>query len=218
VKVEVWSDIVCPWCYIGKRRLEQAIAQLGQTDDEPVEVVYRSFELDPTAPAVGTESTPQHLADKYGMTIDQALAAQQRVSDIAASDGLDYRLADTKRGNSFDAHRLLQLARTRGVQSEVKERLMHAYFTEAEAIGDPAVLERLAVEAGLDAAEAAAMLASDEFADAVRDDEQHAAALGIHGVPFFVIDERYAVEGAQPVDLLLEALRYARAERGTPDE
>ncbi|MES1246525.1 MAG: DsbA family oxidoreductase [Actinomycetota bacterium] len=209
MRVDVWSDIVCPWCYIGKRRLEQAIARFS----EPVEVVYHSFELDPSAPAVATESTQQHLASTYGMTVEQAVAAQKRVSDIAATEGLDYRLAETTWGNSFDAHRLLQLARTQGVQEQAKERLMRAYFTEAEAIGDPSVLRRLSAEAGLDAGEAASVLEGDAYADAVRDDERRAAELGIHGVPFFVIDGRYAVEGAQPADLLLSALQRAQADR-----
>jgi predicted DsbA family dithiol-disulfide isomerase len=209
MKVEVWSDVVCPWCYIGKRRFESALSEYEKAPG--VEVVWRSFELDPEAPRVQSEPSLEHLAGKYGMTIEQARTAQERVSNVAAEEGLDYRLADTQRGNSFDAHRLLQLARVHGVQSELKERLMRGYFTEAEAIGDTATLERLAVEAGLDRDEVAEVLAGDRFGTEVREDERRAQLLGIRAVPFFVIDERIGVEGAQPSEVILRALQHAAA-------
>jgi predicted DsbA family dithiol-disulfide isomerase len=207
VKVEIWSDVVCPWCYIGKRRLEKALSAYEHRTD--VEIVWRSFELDPEAPRVQNESALEHLAGKYGMTIEQAGTAQQRVSDIAAEEGLDYRLADTRRGNSFDAHRLLHLAYLRGVQGELKERLFRGYFTESEPIGDKAVLERLAVDAGLELSEVAETLQGERFGADVREDERRARLLGIHAVPFFVIDDRIGIEGAQPPEVILQALRHA---------
>jgi predicted DsbA family dithiol-disulfide isomerase len=207
VKVEIWSDVVCPWCYIGKRRFEHAVAELGGEAD--VEIVWRSFELDPDAPRVQGEPMLEHLAQKYGMTLEQAEAAQARVTQTAAGEGLDYHLADTQRGNSFDAHRLIHLARTRGLQDEVKERFLRAYFTEGERIGEPETLARLAVEAGLDPAEVDETLATGRFADEVREDERRARLLGINGVPFFVLDERLGVSGAQPTEVFVRALRQA---------
>jgi predicted DsbA family dithiol-disulfide isomerase len=209
VKVEIWSDVVCPWCYIGKRRFEAALAGFEQADE--VELVWRSFELDPDAPRAQEGSSLEHLAGKYGMSLEQARAAQDRVSELAQAEGLDYRLAETRRGNSFDAHRLLHLARTRGAQDVLKERLMHAYFSEGSPIAEPDVLERLGVEAGLERAEVAETLAGDRFAEEVRDDERRARALGIRAVPFFVIDERFGIEGAQPSASILDALRHAAA-------
>jgi predicted DsbA family dithiol-disulfide isomerase len=210
VKVEIWSDVVCPWCYIGKRRFEHAVAELGGEAD--VEIVWRSFELDPDAPRVQGEPMLEHLAQKYGMTLEQAEAAQARVTQTAAGEGLDYHLADTQRGNSFDAHRLIHLARTRGLQDEVKERFLRAYFTEGERIGEPETLARLAVEAGLDPAEVDETLATGRFADEVREDERRARLLGINGVPFFVLDERLGVSGAQPTEVFVRALRQAAAQ------
>jgi predicted DsbA family dithiol-disulfide isomerase len=202
VRVDVWLDLVCPWCYIGARRLDRAVAELG----EEVEVVLHSFELDPAAPAEGGAPTLGHLATKYGMSPEQARAAQLRVSDVARTDGLEYRLDETHHLNSFDAHRLLHAAREQGLQLELAERLMRAYFTEAQDIADRAVLARLAGEAGVDAAD---VLAGDAYADAVRADERQAAGYGIHGVPFFVLADRYAIEGAQPAELLLQGLQQA---------
>jgi predicted DsbA family dithiol-disulfide isomerase len=207
MKVEIWSDVVCPWCYIGKRRFEHAVAELG--DETDVEVVWRSFELDPAAPPVQDAPAVEHLAQKYGMTIEQAEAAQARVAQVAADEGLDYRLGDTQRGNSFDAHRLIHLGRVHGLQDAVKERFLRAYFTEGAPIGDRDTLARLAVEAGLDRVEVDETLATGRFGDEVRDDERRARLLGINGVPFFVIDERLGVSGAQPTEIFVRALRQA---------
>jgi predicted DsbA family dithiol-disulfide isomerase len=207
VKVEIWSDVVCPWCYIGKRRFEQALARFESAAE--VEVVWRSFELDPDAPRAPQGSATEQLARKYGMSPEQARAALGRVSEAAAGEGLSYRLAESRRGNSFDAHRLLHLARARGRQDELKERLLRATFCERAAIGEPDVLEGLAVEAGLEQAEVAETLAGGRFGDEVRADERAARLLGIAAVPFFVIDERYGVEGAQPAEVILGALRQA---------
>jgi predicted DsbA family dithiol-disulfide isomerase len=210
VKVEIWSDVVCPWCYIGKRRFESALARFEHRDE--VEVVWRSFELDPSAPQHLHESLEEHLAGKYGISVEQAREAQRGIVETAATEGLTYHFDRARTGNTVDAHRLIHLGAARGVQDAVKERLLRAYFTEGEAIGDAETLARLGAEAGLDADEARTVLAEGTYEDEVRADEAEARALGISGVPFFVVDRKYGVSGAQPSDLLLEALRTAWAE------
>lgn len=209
MNVEIWSDVVCPWCYIGKRRLEQALAQFPQRN--AVNIRWRSFELDPDAPERVEGTLDERLAQKYRTTKQQAAQMNARVSGIAAADGLDYHLDQAKPSNTFNAHRLLHLALKRGVQGDLKERLLRAYFTEGQPIGDRDTLVRLATEAGLDADEARATLAGDDYAEDVRADEERAASFGITGVPFVVIDERYGVSGAQPTEVFLNALRTAWA-------
>lgn len=204
MQVEIWSDIVCPWCFIGKRRFETALARFPHADT--VEVTWRSFELDPSAPRERDVSVLEHLANKYRVSLEDAQAMHERMTAVAAGEGLEFRLGDARGGNTFDAHRLLHLARDRGVQDVVKERLLTAYLTEGEAVGNPTVLARLVVEAGLDGAEVQGVLASDTYADAVRRDESDARSLGITGVPFFVVDRSYGVEGAQPAEVLGELL------------
>jgi predicted DsbA family dithiol-disulfide isomerase len=201
--VEIWSDIVCPWCYVGKRRFEKALAGFEHRDD--VEVVWRSFELDPNAPPERETSSAEHLASKYGMSVEQAERSNAQMTELAAGEGLEYHLDRTRGGNSFDAHRLLQAAKDQGLQSEMKERLMRAYFTEGEAIGDGETLVRLALEVGVDPTP----LAGGGYADAVREDERLAMGIGIQGVPFFVLNRRYGVSGAQPAELLQQALDKA---------
>ena len=203
-RIEIWSDVVCPWCYLGKRRFETALSRFEHRDD--VEVVWRSFELDPNAEPEPAGTPAERLAAKYGMSAEDIAASQARLTGLAAEEGLEYHLDRTRGGNSFDAHRLIQLGAERGVQDAVEERLMRAYFTETESIGDHETLVRLASEAGLDAAEARAVLASDDYADAVREDEELARRIGINGVPFFVFGRRYGVSGAQTAEVLLEAL------------
>jgi predicted DsbA family dithiol-disulfide isomerase len=210
MKIEIWSDVVCPWCYIGKRRFESALARFAHRDD--VAVVWRSFELDPSAPALRTGDAAERLAAKYGMSREQAAQRHAHMTQLAAADGLSFRLDVAKSGNTFDAHRLLHLAHEQGVQDDVKERLFRAYFTEAEPIGDRDTLVRLVAEAGIAEADARAVLDSDRFTDEVRADEQEARELGINGVPFFVIDNRYGVSGAQPAEILLQGLEQAWAE------
>jgi predicted DsbA family dithiol-disulfide isomerase len=211
MRIEVWSDVVCPWCYLGKRRLESALSRFPFRDE--VEVVWRSFELDPGAPRRREGSAAEHLARKYGMSEEQVTASWARLTGLAAAEGLEYHLDRTQGGSSFDAHRLIHLGAEHGRQDEVKERLLRAYFTEGEPIGEPAVLLRLAVEAGLPADEVAELLATDRFAAEVREDEDRARHLGVNGVPFFAIDERYGISGAQSSELLLEAIATAWAER-----
>ena len=152
--VEIWSDIVCPWCYVGKRRLEAALARF----ERPVEVTWRSFELDPSAPRERDLPAAEHLAAKYGMSVEQAQASQAQLTELAAAEGLEYHLDRTRGGNSFDAHRMLHLAAAHDLQDAAKERLMRAYFTEAEPIGDPDTLVRLMAEIGIDEDEARAVL------------------------------------------------------------
>jgi len=210
MKVEIWSDVVCPWCYIGKRRFEAALGRFGHQED--VEVVWRSFELDPSAPVRRTGDSAERLAAKYGMSRAQAVASQDRLTKMAAQEGLAFHFDQAQSGNTFDAHRLLYLAAERGVQDEVKERLFRAYFSEGEPIGERETLVRLAAEVGLDPAEAEAVLAADTYDDEVRAEEHEATQLGITGVPFFVVDRRYGVSGAQPADVLLQVLERAWAD------
>lgn len=205
MKVEVWSDVVCPWCYLGKRRLERALEQFEHRDQ--TEVVWRSFELDPSAPRVREEDNTTRMAAKYGLSREEAAGRHEHLTQLAAQDGLTYHLESARSGNTFDAHRVLHLAADRGLQDAAKERLFAAYFTEGETIGDPETLVRLAGEAGIAPDEVRTALDGDAFTEAVRADEREAGTLGISGVPFFVFDRKYAVSGAQSADLLLEALR-----------
>ena len=210
MRVEIWSDVVCPWCYVGKRRFETALAAFAHRDE--VEVVWRSFELDAGAPAERVGDYAQLLADKYGFPVSQGQEMIHTMTRTAAVEGLDLRFDLARTGNTFNAHRLLHLARERGVQDAVKERLVHATFTEGEPIGDPETLVRLVAEAGLDAGQAREVLASDRYAAEVRADEAQARAYGISGVPFFVVDGRYGVNGAQPAEALAQVLATAWAE------
>jgi predicted DsbA family dithiol-disulfide isomerase len=205
--VEIWSDVVCPWCYIGKRRFEAALAEFPH----PVETVWRSFELDPGAPAVREHTATEHLAAKYGMSVEQAQASHARMTELAAAEGLEYDFHKTRGGNSFDAHRLIHLAAAHGKQDEAKERLMRAYFTEGVAIGDREALVALAADIGLDGDEVRVALDGDAYGDAVREDELLAQRIGIQGVPFFVLDRRLGVSGAQPAEVLVQALEQACA-------
>jgi predicted DsbA family dithiol-disulfide isomerase len=189
LSIEVWSDVVCPWCYVGKRRIEKALAHY----DGEVELRWRSFELDPDAPP---GRPPRESSTDAQMT------------ELAAGEGLEYHLDRTRGGNSFAAHRLIQRALEDGRQDAMKERLMRAYFTEGEAIGDRATLDRLADEVGVDGQ---AALTDRRYAEAVRADEELAARIGIRGVPYFVLDRRFGVAGAQPAELLLQALEKAGA-------
>ena len=209
MNVEIWSDIVCPWCYIGKRRFEQALARFPHKD--AVTITWRSFELDPTAPRESRESLDERLARKMRTTTEQAAELNAHVSALAAGDGLEYHLDRAKPANTFDAHRLIHLAASKGVQDAVIERLMRAYFTDGLPIGDAETLARAAAEAGLEAAEARAALAAGAYAEDVRADEARAAEFGISGVPFFVLDERFGVSGAQSPDVFLHALQTAWA-------
>jgi predicted DsbA family dithiol-disulfide isomerase len=205
--VEVWSDVVCPWCYIGKRRLEAALDLFEHRDR--VNVAWRSFELDPNAPRAPDQTVREMLAAKYGVSLAQADAMQERVAHMAAQEGLHYRLDLTKRTNTFDAHRLIHFASTQGKQGAMKERLMRAYFMEGAAPGDPETLLSLAVEVGLDADAARGVIAGNTHAGDVRADEERAVRLGIRGVPFFLAEGKYGASGAQPAEVLRDLLQRA---------
>ncbi|MGB0102172.1 MAG: DsbA family oxidoreductase [Nocardioides sp.] len=213
MRIEIWSDVVCPWCYVGKRRLEAALADFPHADQ--VEVVYRSFELDPSAPREGGEPTTAAIARKYGRSEAEMVQAQQQLTDVAAEEGLAFRLFDTVHTNTVDAHRLLHLALDVGgpaLQGELKEALLAAYFEQARPIGDHDVLTATAVGAGLDETRVREVLAGDEYADAVAADVAQARAYGAGGVPFFVVDQRFGISGAQPAAVFTRALEQAWAQ------
>jgi predicted DsbA family dithiol-disulfide isomerase len=216
LSIDIWSDIACPWCYVGKRHLEQALDKFPHKAD--VDIVWRAFELDPSAPRVRdtSQSYVERLAHKYGTPPAQAQVMIDRMVETAAKDGLEFRFDRIRPGNTFDAHRLLHLAHERGVQDALKERMLRAYMTEGEAIGEPEVLIGLARDAGLDEQEARDVLATDRYGAEVRHDEGLARELGISGVPFFVLSGKLGVSGAQPADVLLRALERAWSELPKP--
>jgi predicted DsbA family dithiol-disulfide isomerase len=207
VQIEVFSDVVCPWCYIGKRRLEEALSGFQHADE--VTVTYRSFQLDPSSPETSEVTLEQMLATKYGRTLEQAREMNGRVSDLAATVGLDYRLDKAHPANTFRAHRLLHFAATKGLGNELTERLMRGYFSEGVRIGERGELLRLAVDAGLDRVEAAAVLDGNDFEAEVNEDIALARDFGATGVPFFVFDRKYAISGAQETALIVEVLDRA---------
>lgn len=213
MKVEIWSDVACPWCAVGRRRFEGALERFEHRDE--VEVIWRSFELDPSAPRRHGRPQPELLAAKYGVPLAQAREMNARMSAAAASEGLAFDLDRSQVGNTFDAHRLIHYAAAHGRRDETVDRLFRAYLGEGRAIGERETLVELAAEAGLDADAVRTMLASDAYADAVRADEARARMFGISGVPFFAIDERVGVSGAQPSEVLLEVLEEAWRERET---
>lgn len=211
VRIEIWADVVCPWCYIGKRRLEKAIAGFEHGDD--VEVVYRSYELDPFAPEVGTESTVTVLGRKFGADEAGTRAMMARADEVAAAEGLTFSHADALHARTLTAHRLLHLAKAEGLQHELMEQVLAAYFTRGESLGDHDVLRKAAAEAGLDAGRVEEVLASTEYRDDVMADVGQAQAYGSSGVPFFVIDGRFGISGAQPTELFEQALAQAWSSR-----
>ena len=204
MQIEVWADVVCPWCYLGKRRFDNALARYERRDE--VAVVYRSFELDPDAPADRSEPVLPHLSTRYGIDPAQAQQMQDTVSGLAAAEGLVYRLDLALTARTFDAHRLTHLAKALGVQEAMTERLFAAYFTEGAVVNDVDTLVSLAEQAGIDASAAREVLRTGAYADDVRADEQLAAQLGITGVPFFVRDRRVGVSGAQPNEVFDQLL------------
>lgn len=207
MRVDIWSDVVCPWCYLGKRRFERALAGFEHRDE--VEVVYRSFELDPRWPRGETAPKLPMLAAKLGASEAEVRGMHEQLAGLAAAEGLDYHLDDGVVGSTFDAHRVLHLARTRDLQDPVAEGFFRAYFTEGRGLFDDESLVELAAEAGLDADETRKVLKEGTYADEVRADVARARELGATGVPFFVFGNRFGVSGAQPVETLAAALAQA---------
>lgn len=205
MELEIWSDVACPWCYVGKRRMEAALAQFEHAGD--VRIVWRSFELDPGAPGEREGDRAEHLAAKYGMSVEQAHQAERQMTETAAGEGLDFRFDVARSGNTFDAHRLVHLAADHDLQDAMKERLLRAYFTEGQLVSDHETLAALAAEVGLPADEVSDLLAGDRYADAVRGDESTASSLGISAVPTFVVDRAIGASGAHPPEALLSLLQ-----------
>lgn len=215
MKIEIWSDIACPWCYIGKRNLENGLAQVAGDDDAPqVEVTYHSFELSPDTPVDFDGDEIDFLAGHKGMPREQVQQMLDNVTGVAANAGLEYRFDILKHTNTVKAHELLHFAKAQGRQHEMAERLMAAYFTEGRHVGRIDDLVDLAAEVGLDRDAAKAALEAGEYLDAVQADKNQAAAYGINGVPFFVIDGKYGVSGAQPAEAFAQVARQVWAERG----
>jgi predicted DsbA family dithiol-disulfide isomerase len=212
--VEIWSDVACPWCYIGKRRFERALVGFEGSDD--VAITWRSFQLDPSIPSRVRVSHDQSLADKLGATPEQVAAMNERVTALAAAEGLDYHFERYMTVNTFDAHRITHFAKTRGRGAEMHERLFRGQFVEGAVLDDPDTLVRLAVEVGLPEDDARPVVESEAYASEVTDDIHEAQALGINGVPFFVIDRRFGISGAQSSDLIRSTLARARDEAPVP--
>ena len=210
MRIDIWSDIVCPWCYIGKRRFERAVA--GFEHRAALEVVHRSFQLDPASPKGEVHNHRDRLLFKYGMSRSQADATQIKMEQTAADEGLEFHLVGGTTGNTLDAHRLLYLARDRGMQAALLERLYRAHFTEQQSVFAPESLAALAAEVGLDAEEAAGMMRGDMYTDAVATDLREARGHGIGGVPYYLFDGRHGVSGAQPTESFSEALTRAWAD------
>jgi predicted DsbA family dithiol-disulfide isomerase len=210
VRIEIWSDVVCPWCYVGKRHLEQALDRFAHR--EAVEIVWRAYELDPHAPPERGGSYPERIARKYGISEGQARASISRIVNAGADAGIDFRFDELRAGNTFDAHRLLHLAASIGAQNELKERLLFATFTEGHPIGDRDMLVKLAGDVGVAESDARRVLDGDEFGREVREEEAEAMEMGATGVPFFLFDRRFGVSGAQPPETLLHVLERAWSE------
>ncbi|GAA1846812.1 DsbA family protein [Microbacterium koreense] len=217
IKIDVWSDIACPWCYIGKRNLENGVAATDGDEDAPrVEVTYHSFELAPDTPVDFDGGEVEYLAQHKGVSEAQAQEMLTRVTGVAADAGLEYRFDLLKHTNTVKAHELLHFAKENGAQHALAERLMSAYFTEGRHLGQSDELVALAADAGLDADAAREALESGRFFDAVQADKAQAAAYGINGVPFFVIDGKYGVSGAQPAEAFSQIVRQVWAEHQAP--
>lgn len=209
MEIHVWSDIACPWCYIGKRSLEAALSRIDDAQD--ITVHWRSFELDPDAPAKRDLPMDQLLAKKYRMTMEQVAATQSRITEVAKGYGLDYHLGELQSGNTFDAHRLVHFAATKGLGDTMKERLFRAYFEQGQLMSNHDVLVACASELGLGEHDVREMLNSDAYGDEVRFDEHQARDNDFSAVPTFVVDGRFAVSGAQDPEVLVKMIERARA-------
>jgi len=210
MQVEIWSDVMCPFCYIGKRKFEAALAKFP--DQDKVEVIWKSFQLDPNQETISDKPIQQYLAERKGMTVGQAQQMTEQVTALAKKVGLTYRFDKAVTANSFDAHRFSHLAKQHGRQNEAEEQLFAAYFTEGKNTADRHTLAQLGAAIGLDSQEVEAVLQTDQYADAVKADCYEAQQLGVQGVPFFVFNRQYAVSGAQDSDTFLEVIQTAFAD------
>jgi predicted DsbA family dithiol-disulfide isomerase len=211
MRVDIWSDVICPWCYVGKARFEQALRSFPHRDE--VEVVYHSFELDPGYPKGQHETTFAMLSRKYGLSAADARAAESRVAGLAAAEGLGFQ-PERPVGNTFDLHRVLHLGLAKGVQAELLNAVNEAYFGQGRQVFDRDVITEIAVGAGLDGDAAGDVIDGDAYAEEVRQDEQQARDLGVSGVPFFVFDMALGVSGAQSAEMFASALQQAWDRRG----
>lgn len=207
MKVEIWSDVMCPFCYIGKRKFEAALEQFAGKEDVTVE--WKSYQLNPDLKTQPDKNLNQYLSEIKGWTIEKAIESNTRVTEIAKEVGLDYQLDKAIVANSFDAHRLSHLAKKSGLQDKVEELLFSAYFIEGKDTSNHAVLKAIGIAAGCDPNEVDTMLKENQFSEDVENDIQEAQDIGVRGVPFFVVDRKYAISGAQPVDLFLKTLKSA---------
>lgn len=210
MKIDIWSDVACPFCFIGKRNLEAALAQFPHRDE--VQVTWHNFELDPNAQTDYKENQFELLAKKYGMSLEQARENTERVAQSGEAAGIRFDFEKVIPTNTFNAHRLIQLAHQHGLQDAAEEKLFTAMFEEGQHIGRNETLQAIAAAIGLDATATADMLNSDAYTKEVRADEAEAQSLGIRGVPFFVLDRKYAISGAQPVDVFVQTLQKVREE------
>ncbi|MBP8023295.1 MAG: DsbA family oxidoreductase [Paludibacter sp.] len=205
MKIEIWSDVMCPFCYIGKRNFEKALTQFAEK--EKIEIVWKSFQLDASVPDIATESYEEYLVKRKGLSAEQVKGMLQNVTQMAREAGLDYHFDRSVIVNSLKAHRLIQFAKTRNLGDEAEERLFHAFFTEGKSIADIDTLTQLGVEIGLDATELQVAFTDERYAYQVNQDIQEARQIGVNGVPFFVFNRKYAISGAQPPQAFLETLR-----------
>lgn len=216
MKIEIWSDYVCPFCYIGKRRLEEALKAADL--EGKAEVVFKAYQLDPNTPVGEGGSVPADLAKKYGISLDEAKNMLVNVAEQAKTVGLNYDVESMKGANTFNAHRLAKLAETEGKDAAASERLLRGHFVNGEVLDNEETLLAIAEEVGVSKERAQQMLQSDEFAAEVKKDIAEAGQIGVKGVPFFVINRKYAISGAQPVEAFADALKKVAEEEGTPQQ
>lgn len=210
MKVEIWSDIMCPFCYIGKRNMEAALKQFDEADQ--IEIEWKSFQLDPTLPQVATDNQEEYLSKRKGFPVEQIKGMLENVTQTAKQAGLDYHLENSVIVNSFNAHKLIQFAKTKGLGDQAEERFFYAYFTEAKDIANLEVLTQLGTEIGLNETELQTAFTENQYTEKVNQDIEEAKAIGVTGVPFFVFDRKYAVSGAQPPQAFLETLEQSFGE------
>lgn len=208
MKIEIWSDIMCPFCYIGKRRLESALREFDSK--EPVEIIWKSYQLNPDMVTDPSKSINHYLAEIKGWSLEQAKGMNEQVTAVAAGEGLKYDFDKAVVANSFDAHRVIQLAKTKGKGDEMEERFFRAYFTEGQNIADAEVLKALGLEVGLSSEDLDDVISTTAFANDVQSDVQEAMEIGVRGVPFFVFDRKYAISGAHPVSLFLDTMNKTK--------